>query len=460
MAGELNIRAVNGGGSSEALRRAYMSTIGLDGSSMEDMDSGIFSNGFGNSEGGGFGGNFGGGFGGGFGDIYGLYNDKEFLKLDTKGRMKYMEELQREQCKSQLDAQVEQKHLMEAAEFKATAAEDTITRQCGILQNQIKEDEQGQVAKEYKELTLAVREKFKEAGYTNVDETQVRAYAEKEYFKNTGARLIEDINKNGDSQFVHGLKEGASLWTGLFTSDTSAKDNIAGITGGELSGRDKASEFAGKALGGLAAIAAVGVAVVASIFLLKKGGGAVLKKLFSKGSQSATNAATQVVVATSQTAETVTQKQGWFSRLFKWKSGTPANEAGQTATTVTQKAARKGWFSRLFGEGGTPATATAPGTSFHTEAVTSNLPQAKASSASTSGATPVVPKMKGNPPEKVVTATTPVNHTINTQADLVKLIRLIKKGDKGAEKVLNEWLPQQSPKMQESVNTLLNQKKS
>ncbi len=283
MAGEtVRLNASNGlGGSpSSSYFDNYAAQVGaLDGSSGLDSDlmgpgGSVFNGGFSG---------LGGGFSGGFGGSYSLYNDPTISAMTPEQRMKYFANMQKEQSiiaietqkeldKMQLGAQVDQKHQREVAEFQATAAEDVITRQCGILKDKIKENEQGHVAEEYTKLVQAVREKFAEAGYKNVDEVQVKAQAEKLYYNATGARLVDDIEKYGDSEFVTGLKQVASFGTGLFTSNVSAKDNIAGINGGEVSGRDKASKFAGNAT----AVVVLGVAV-ASFFLFKKGGGTVWK---------------------------------------------------------------------------------------------------------------------------------------------------------------------------------------
>ncbi len=297
------------GGSPSSYFDNYAAQVGaLDGSSGLDSDlmgpgGSVFNGGF-------------SGLGGGFGGSYSLYNDPTTLAMTPEERMKYFAKMQKEKAiidietqkelnKIQWGAQVDQKHQSEVAEFQATAAEDVITRQCGILKDKIKENEQGHVAEEYTKLVQAVREKFAEAGYKNVDELQVRAYAEKLYYNATGVRLIEDIEKHSDSEFVTGLKQGASLGTGLFASNVSAKDNIAGINGGEVSGRDKASIIAGNLLGGFTAVVVLGVAALASVLLLKKGGGALLKKLAKESGKIAKSTEKLATSGTEEVASTL-----------------------------------------------------------------------------------------------------------------------------------------------------------
>ena len=211
---------------------------------------------------------------------FGMGNGAETRNMTQSQYLQYMTELQGQQLKSQqwleniqLDNQVKQKHALEVANFKANAPEDEITRQSGILQRQIKNNEQENVTVEYRNLEVAVRAKFEEAGYTNVPKNQIKAYSEKLYHEATGENLVDSLEKHGDSEFVQGLKEGAFALGFITNNMTSAKDNISNITGEKKSVNDNILRNTGRVL--------AGVTTLIAIPFLLKGGIKALKGSFN-----------------------------------------------------------------------------------------------------------------------------------------------------------------------------------
>lgn len=456
MAGEIKITApTNLGGTQAEYFQRYLSQVGMldaaSGVGGFDVNSSVFNNYSG--LGGGFGGGF-GGFSGGFGDTYGLYNDPEFLKLGAQDRMAYLANMQKQQARFsiatqnelnqlQLDNQVKQKHLMEVAEFKATAAEDKITRQCGILQSKIKEDEQVQVSEEYKKLTKAVREKFAEVGYTNIDETQVRAQAEKLYYEATGVRLIGDIEQHGSNDFVQGLKEGAGF-SEVFSSllsgknSMSAKENIAyNITGEERTAKDNALRLAGRIIGGVATAAVA----VASFFLLKKGGGALFGKLLKGRNQ-------PVLSELEKLTKTITQKGSHLDEARAFLNSNP-NNAGAKSIVEQLETEIAGLKAKV---PGLQLAELEKGTGVTAKKLVDNQ-----SSINNTPAVPPAKKIKGTsspkqtPKNTTTTATATAtatsideNYTIKTIPDAIKARTEAKNGNKKAEEALDSWLASQS----------------
>lgn len=223
--------------------------------------------------------NFGGGYGMG-NRAMAMYNNMtpeemaaERLKLN-KLQMASQEELEN----YQIDAQVRRKHKMEGAEFRYNSPNDLMTRQIGNLQKEVKENEQDHILSEYGRLKETAIDKLKEAGIINPDEAQIRAYIEKEYFKATGKGLAEDIEANGDSSFLHGLKQGSGLGLGaLFTNKQSKDKTLSYIKGTELPTGSKSLGFAGQILGGVATVAVIPLALAGLI-----GGGKVSGKGYAK----------------------------------------------------------------------------------------------------------------------------------------------------------------------------------
>jgi len=177
-----------------------------------------------------FGGGLGMGFGGGMGMGMGYGPGSEVMNMTQEQYLKYQEKMEN----YQIDKQVRQQKRLANAEFSATAADDAVTRQIGILQRKIKNNEQDTVLTEYTKLVNSVKIKLKEGGYINAQtsDSEIKARAEKMYFEATGKSVTQDLTDNGDSGFVHGLKMGLGCGLGsLLTNKKDYQDNIAAITG-------------------------------------------------------------------------------------------------------------------------------------------------------------------------------------------------------------------------------------
>lgn len=182
----------------------------------------------------------------------------------------------------QIEKQIRQKEKVEYAEFKTTSSKDAITREIGNLQRQIAENEQDKVVATYGKITEAIRQKFKESGHRNVDEGQVKAYAEKLYYEATGTKISEDIKAHGDSSFVKGLKDGAFFGLGSLLNDkTSSAENIAALSDESVSKSDEVGLWTGRIVAGGASLVALPFALRATKGTTKVLGD-VTKKSWSK----------------------------------------------------------------------------------------------------------------------------------------------------------------------------------
>lgn len=201
----------------------------------------------------------------------------EVMNMSQADYARYQAKLQAIQMQSQeqlqnyqLQAQVRQQKAYNTAQFQSEASDNVLSVRIGALKHEIEENEQDHVSHSYAKLTNAIREKFKEAGYTNIPEAQVKAYANKLYLQTTGKLIEQDLEENGDSEFVHGLKEGFGCGLGsLFTKTKNYKDNIANVTDTETTTSDKAWRWAGRILA---------AGVTAGVVFL--GGGKLVSKLF------------------------------------------------------------------------------------------------------------------------------------------------------------------------------------
>lgn len=194
---------------------------------------------------------FGGDFmGGGFGGYGGYGYNQELMRMSPKERMEYMADME----DYQIQRQIQRRKTMDAANFQVQAADDVITRQIGNLQSVVGRNEQDYVMTEYGKLTNAIRNKFKEAGYTNVPEEQIKAHAEKLYYETTGKSLLNDVQENGHSSFVTGLVDVFGFGLG---NEKSASQNIANITGQSETKAEKGWRWVGKITAGLIAGAGI-----------------------------------------------------------------------------------------------------------------------------------------------------------------------------------------------------------
>lgn len=239
--------AFGGMSGSQYLRQAYMSQAGIS-DMTDDSLMGLNS----------LTGNYNLGLGmpsfGGLG-CFGMYGPgSEVRDMTMPQYLKYTEDMESEQLKKQ----VRQKHLYEATNFSASAQENDISRQVSILNRKIKDNEQDSIFKEYKRLTDAVKEKFAEAGYTDIPDEQIKTEAERLYAEKTGKSLTNDLMNNGDSSFVYGLKQGAGFGLGsLFTNKNSAAKNLSLITGEDIPADETRWRYVGTAASAGLTLAAI-----------------------------------------------------------------------------------------------------------------------------------------------------------------------------------------------------------
>lgn len=210
-----------------------------------------------------------------FGSGYGFgYSQKEQAMRSSMSDSEYAIYRAQEQEKMDdfmLGRQVRQQKKAAAALFATTAQEDVTTRQAGLLSEQIRDNKQDSVSETYGNFKNAAREQLAEAGYTNVPEAQLNAYAEKLYYQATGARITDSLKANGQDEFLHGLIQGTGIGC-LFVPRKTAGDNIAEITGEPKSTSEGVAKWAGRILGAAATL-------VALPFVLRGGKNAV-KGLF------------------------------------------------------------------------------------------------------------------------------------------------------------------------------------
>lgn len=236
---------------------------------------------------------------------------------------KYYEELQNlnklglnnEQAlrKTQLDNNVKDRHEQAGAEFSANAKEETVAKRIGELQAAIQRNDQKNVLHAYQRMRADVAQMLIEEGainapangttfgdYDALTQARISTRAELEYKKATGSLLTEDLEKYGDGEFTHGIKEGLGFGTGIFTnSDKSAKDNKVDITGiDDRTNGDEATKWTGRIAGSALAVAGVAIALPLVALVAKggfKGTASVSKwswgKLFSRAAKGAEEAA-------------------------------------------------------------------------------------------------------------------------------------------------------------------------
>lgn len=177
---------------------------------------------------------------------------------------------------------VARQHKLAASRFALTGAENAMTRESATLGRIIGKNNQDYVQDHYEKLVTLAKQQLKEGGCPNPNPTQVQAYIEDYYASaHNGHGLLEDIEENGNSEFVFGIKKGLDPLN-IFTNDKSAKENISYITGEEITPGDKAMKAVGQVIGwiGLAALALGAFkyapkAIVSSAEGIKLGGGAI-----------------------------------------------------------------------------------------------------------------------------------------------------------------------------------------
>lgn len=268
---------------SQYLRNAYETQAGLSGdSSLMGLNPlctfGEPNNIFGNY-GGMYPGMYGMGMGMGCGMYPGMYGmgmgygpGSEVMNMSQADLIKYQEQLEN----YQIEKKVNQHRRMEGAEFSITAPQNKIAAQAGVLQNAIRNNNQDNIQAAFNNLKEAVKEKLCETGRSddeilnNLNSETIKAYTEA-----TGENLRDSLQTHGDSEFVQGLKQGAGFGLGTFLTNTNNyKDNLANITGEQVTTSDKAQKWVGVGVAG----ALTGLALM---LICKKGGN--VTHLFQKG---------------------------------------------------------------------------------------------------------------------------------------------------------------------------------
>lgn len=198
---------------------------------------------------------------------YGYGPGSEIMGMTQEKYLEYQSKLKGDQLHNQLS----EKRKTDSFNFEYSAAEDVITRRVGTLQRRIQDNDQDKIYAEYLKLKEVAKAKLIEDGHDpkELNAQQVRAYAEKLYFKETGVSIVEDLQANGDSGFAQGMKQGVLGGVGsIFANETNYKENLQKITGEEMGNSEKYWKTAGQWTSG---IVTTGVALITLPWLLKGG---------------------------------------------------------------------------------------------------------------------------------------------------------------------------------------------
>lgn len=247
----INANAVNRIPGQQYLNQAYANMVGL--SDLADDTLG-YGSGLGGSI-------FGGGMYpmgnmGGYG--YGMYGmgygpGSERMNMSEIDAMRYDSKLRG----YQVHDKVNQQKMMEGAEFDLNASKDVIASKVDTLQRIIKDNDQDGVKSAYDNLINAAEAELKEEGCTretdpNNFDLKLKARASRLYYNKTnGRRLIDDLEENGDGNFLHGFKQGLGCGLGaLITNEKSAEENVCEITGKPETMANKAVAWTGRIAAG------------------------------------------------------------------------------------------------------------------------------------------------------------------------------------------------------------------
>ena len=166
------------------------------------------------------------------------------------------------------------------ARFKMAGQNGPIMRQIQVLHNEICENNQDNIKREYDKLVNAVRNSYASQLNKNLSseeqEMQIRAFADSLYAQQTGGYIEDNIKRHSESSFVTGLKHILCLKK---AQKTTADENISYITGAELTRSATNAKKAGTYLGYAGAAAGGGLLGYAGI----KGLCAVVKDLHFNG---------------------------------------------------------------------------------------------------------------------------------------------------------------------------------
>lgn len=215
---------------------------------------------------------------------------------------KDQEQMYEDYQKRQIERQVKQQHLYNAAEFQASSPELNIESKVANLKRLVDENRQDAIVGSFNELVKTIKSQMEESMSVGADgkkdlskeadakldaelDAKARAYALNLYTSKTGQNLVDDIGSHSDSDFVNGLKQGA-LFSGLYANNKTAGYNISQIANEKEAPGGKIFKWAGILISGLATVAAIPLLLKAG----KSGGkfgleklGESFKGIFSKG---------------------------------------------------------------------------------------------------------------------------------------------------------------------------------
>ena len=192
----------------------------------------------------------------------------ETWRMSQKDYLRYMASIEDQQRTQEVLRQKKNR----GAEFELSAGTDVISRRIAVLQEKIHTNDQDHILLEYSKLVESVKDSLASQGVTNLTDEKARAYAENSYAKATGVGIAQDIRANGDSSFIHGLKEGSFLGLGSYlTNEKSADKTISEITGAAQDKSDSKMRTFGQVLSGIAT-AGIGLFTVKNLVkLLRRG---------------------------------------------------------------------------------------------------------------------------------------------------------------------------------------------
>lgn len=162
-------------------------------------------------------------------------------------------------------------HAQKGAKYQEDAAETRVAKQIAVLRSVIHKNEQSRVQDEYDKLYNAVADMFIEQGafgkeslnpnspdYTTV-KAKISSYTDRIYKEGTNGEILTDaLEKHGDSEFFQGFKENFYFVDRFFNKGgLNYKDNLAHITGEEVTQSDKTYRTIGQVVGGVATVASL-----------------------------------------------------------------------------------------------------------------------------------------------------------------------------------------------------------
>lgn len=139
-------------------------------------------------------------------------------------------------------------------ELNLNAKGERVTNAVSVLNEKIVSSEQEQIVGAYNNLKEAVR-----SMYPNASEEDIDARAKTYYSRLTGSTISNDIRNYGSNSLWQGFKQGLGL--GIIADRKTAEENIADISGTEVSRSQKAQKAIGKGLGAAAVGASIGAII-------------------------------------------------------------------------------------------------------------------------------------------------------------------------------------------------------